>query len=329
MGIPFFDLGEQVLEWLAVALMWIATNTLAGAILVGDFVWINMVAATDFDYLGLLGGQYEAMAAIAAGFLLLATFAGLMAASSGGKPAEGLRRLLIDGPVAVVVMVTGLELGVVVLAGIGGLEQMVLTASGAGSGPFSAMEPLTEVDGEAGLVVAVPMIILAVLIMLISVLLGLFLMIRAALLALGLLYVPFMAGLLPSTYKSMLRLHVERLMQLGLSKFVILVAMGVGSVLMSQVTDVSDVNFVSPTPAEPNSSEGVEEAALGTILGIMFVGLGIVVAAAASPWFILSLLPGAHHDGSPLSGSDGGGSIAQARGVGQPVAAFGRRLRRR
>lgn len=328
-GLPFVDLDDFVLDAIESVVMWLATTVLSGAIMIGDFVWVQMVIATDIDYLSALGAEYKAMTAIAAGLLLMAAIAGITAAGVSGKPGDGLRRLLVDGPIGIVVMATGLELAVIMLSAMAGLEQLVLSVGGDGVGPFSAMESLTEIEGDAGLVAAVPMLALSVAIVLLSILLGLFLMIRAGLLAIALIYIPFMAALMPSSYKTMLRLHVERLVQVALSKFVILVAMTAGAALMTQVMDVSDVYFVSPTPAEPNSGETGDGAAIGTILGTMFTGLGILVAASASPWFVLSQLPQAHHDNSPLSGGDGGGSIAQARGVAGPARDLGRRITRR
>ena len=344
------DLGDSMFSRMTTFL---AEWVLNGAILVSDMVWSLATQATPLD-LEAQRGTYGMVQSLAVAFFVAVLWWAIGAAAVKGDPGLVARRLFLDAP-KVVLGSTSMFAIVVAVSGVfAEIEQWVLGQTGSTAGPFAGfrIEGLGEAS-EVSLLASFVIFVVSFFMILVSLGLALFLMIRFAAINLLVVFIPLtMVGLMTS-YASMARLILEKLAALYLAKTVILISLAVAGGLVGDVPAGEDLSlsFNSPVPAAPGEPlVAVDPVAMeqarqanatdaARIVGSMLAGLGVMVVAAFSPILLFQLIPSAYHDSAPYSGSDvgglfggagpGGGGFSSARSAaGSPGRAY-RRIRRR
>jgi hypothetical protein len=157
--------------------------------------------------------------------------------------------------------------------------------------------------------------VIAIAMVLVSLGLALFLLVRSAAVNLLVVFIPLAMLAQVTPYSSMARLIMEKLIALLVSKTVILISLAVAGGLIGGIPDQGEIYFTAPAPAAPGEVlVEVDEAAMEdarradvdgfALLGTMLAALGVLLVAAFSPAVVFQLIPSAYHDTSPYSGSD-------------------------
>jgi hypothetical protein len=275
-------------------------------------------------------GNYAMVQSIAVAFFVGVLWWSIGAAAVKGEVGLVGRRLFLDAPKVVVGSTAMLAILTTATAAMAELEGWVIAEVGTEEGPFAAMEveSLGQLS-DVSLVAALPAAVIAVAMVVVSLGLALFLLVRFAAINLLVVFVPLSMLAMVTPYSSMARLMLEKLLALLLSKTVILIALAVAGGLIGDLSGVGEVYFTSPAPAAPGEElveideVAMEEARQADVvdgfalLGTMLGGLGILLVAAFSPAVVFQLIPSAYHDSSPYSGSDVSGVFGG--GVGHAV----------
>jgi hypothetical protein len=293
--------------------------SLSSAIGMADYVWRAASRGAVID-LETQADTYALTQALAAGFLVGVLWWSIGAAALKGDVGAVGRRLFIDAPKVVVGSTAMLAVLAAAAAATGELEGWVVGSIGSPAGPFAALEVAALDDtSEVSLVAMLPVLVISAAIVVVSVGLALFLVIRFAAVNLLVVFVPLALLGQVTPYSSMARLLLEKLLALLLSKTVILISLSVAGTLIGDPGSGTDqVFFSEPAPAAPGEEvaavdiEAAERARLADsvdgfgLLGSMLAGLGVLVVAGFSPVMLFQLIPSAYHDTAPYSGSDVG-----------------------
>jgi hypothetical protein len=291
-------------------------------------VWDLASRSSTID-LGAQGETYALTQSIVVAFFVGVLWWSIGAAAVKGDVGLVGRRLFLDAPKVVVGSTAMLAILTGVTAALAEVEAWVVAEIGSGDGPFAAVDiaALDELS-EVSLVAALPAMIVALAMVLVSLGLALFLVVRLAAINVLVVFVPLAMLAQLTSYSSMARLVMEKLLALLLCKTVILVSLAVAGGLIGNVPDQGDISFASPPPAAPGEElveideVAMEEARRSNgdglhLLGTMLAGLGVLIVAAFSPSVVFHLIPSAYHDSSPYSGSDVSGVFGG--GVGHAV----------
>jgi hypothetical protein len=318
---------------------------LHSAIESSNIVWSLATRGSEID-VSAQEQTYAVTQGIAVAFLVGVLWWSIGAAALKGDAGLVGRRLFIDAPKVVLGSTAMLAILATVAGVFGEIEGWVVAEVGSPAGPFEAFD-VAALDQGSGvsLVVSMAVPVLAFFMILVSLGLALFLMIRSAAINLLVVFVPLAMVAQVTPYASMARLVLEKLLALFVSKTVIVLALAVAGGLFGDVPDGGNVYFDSPVVAAPGEPVvDVDEAAMEEarqqadadafrIVGTMLAGLGVMVVAAFSPVLVFQLIPSAYHDTSPYSGSDvgglyggagpgGGGFTSARRAAGRPRAAL-------
>ncbi len=342
------DIGESLFTDMMTAF---ARWMLEGAIEASNIVWGLATQGTDLNIMDQ-ADTYATTQSIAAVFFVGVLWWAIGAAALKGDPGLIARRLLLDAPKVVLGSTAMLAVLNVVNEAFEEIELLVIDRIGAGEGPFAGFDVAALDQGsELSLVASVLVPFIAFFMILVSLALSLFLMIRFAAVNLLVVFVPLAMVAQMTPYSSMARLILEKLVALFISKTVILIALGVSATLIGNIPEDGNVYFTSPAPAAPSEPlEEVDEEALEAerlaadgnawrIIGTQLGGLGVMLVAAFSPMVVFNLIPSAYHDTSPYSGGDvgglygstgpGSGGFSSARRAGGRPAQTLRRVRTR
>jgi hypothetical protein len=310
------DLGQSVFsEWVSFVARW----AMSSAISMSDFVWLMATDGSDLD-VGAQAGTYGVSQSIAVAFLVGVLWWSLGAAALKGDPGSVGRRLFVDAPKVVLGSTAMLAVLATVAEAFNELEGWVIAEIGVPGGPFEAFGPsVFDQVSEASLAASVAVPLIAFFMVLVSLGLVLFLLVRSAAISLLVVFVPLAMLAQVTPYASMARLIMEKLLALFVSKTVILISLAVAGGLIGNIPDQGQVYFTSPAAAAPGeplvdvddvAMDEARQAAddgLFRIVGTMLAGLGVMIVAAFSPVVVFGLIPGAYHDSAPYSGSDVGG----------------------
>lgn len=330
----------------------IANWVLNGAVLIADMVWGLATQATPLD-LESQRANYAMVQALALAFFVAVLWWAIGAAAVKGDPGLVARRLFLDAPKVVLGSTAMFAILVAVSGAFAEIEQWVIGQTGSPQGPFEAfkVDALGQAS-EVSVLTSFLVFVVAFFMILVSLALMLFLMVRFAAINLLVVFIPLtMVGLMTS-YASMARLIMEKLAALYLSKTIILISLSVAGGMVGDVPAGGALYFASPVPAAPGEpladldpaameqARQRDDANTVRIVGTMVGGLGVMLVAAFSPMLLFQLIPSAYHDTAPYSGSDvgslyggagpgGGGFSAARRAAGQPRQAVRRVGRRR
>ena len=342
------DLGDSMFARFTTFL---AQWVLNGAMLAANMVWSLATQATPLD-LGSQRGTYGMVQSLAVGFFVAVLWWAIGAAAVKGDPGLVARRLFLDAPKVVLGTTAMFSILVAVSGVFAEIEQWVIVQTGSTEGPFTGfeIEALSEPSGVS-LVASFLVFTVSFFMILVSLALVLFLMVRFAAINLLVVFIPLtMVGLMTS-YASMARLILEKLAALYLSKTIILIALSVAGGLVGDLPVGADLTFDSPVAAAPGEpltdldpavmedTRRADDADAMRIVATMLAGLGVMLVAAFSPLLLFQLIPSAYHDTAPYSGSDvgglyggagpgGGGFTSARRAAARPRQAY-RAVRRR
>ncbi len=326
------DLGDSLFARFA---SFLGDWALRSAAFMANLVWSLASQATVVD-LEAQRSTYGMVQSLAIAFFVAVLWWAIGSAAVKGDAGLVARRLFLDAPKVVLGSTAMFAIFVAVSGAFTEIEGWVVTRTGSEMGPFDAfqIDALGE-PSEVSLLASFLVFVISFLMILVSLALSLFLMIRFAAINLLVVFIPLaMVGLM-TPYASMARLILEKLAALYLSKTVILIALSVAGGLIGNLPDGGDLYFASPFPAAPGDPlVEVDEVAMEAarqadhanavrIVGSMLAGLGVMVVAAFSPMLLFQLIPSAYHDTAPYSGSDvaglygragpGGGAFTSAR----------------
>jgi hypothetical protein len=312
--------------------------SLSSAVGTADYVWQLASRASVID-LETQAPSYAISQGIAVAFLVGVLWWSIGAAALKGDVGAVGRRLFIDAPKVVLGSTAMLAVLAAAVAAVGEVEAWVVSSIGSPAGPFAALEiAALEETSEVSLVAMLPVQMLCLAIVVVSMGLALFLIIRAAAVNLLVVFIPLALVGQVTPYSSMARLVLEKLLALLLSKTVILIALAVAGTLIGDPAEGADqVYFSAPAPAAPgeevvvavDASEAERARLAGSVdgvglLGSMLAGLGVLVVAAFSPGLLFQLIPSAYHDTAPYSGSDVGSVFGGDYGFGAARRTAGR-----
>jgi hypothetical protein len=147
------------------------------------------------------------------------------------------KRLSIDAPKVVLGSTAMLAVMTAVAAAFGELEEWVVVSVGSPAGPFEAFNLASFEEGsEVGLVASLAVPLIAFFMVLVSLALALFLLIRSAAISLLVVFVPLAMLFQVTPSASMSRLIMEQLLALFVSKTVILICLAVAGGLIGNTS---------------------------------------------------------------------------------------------
>lgn len=316
-----------------------------------NLVWSLASQATAID-LESQRSTHGMVQSLSIAFFVAVLWWAIGAAAVKGDPGLVARRLFLDAPKVVLGSTALFTVFVTVSGAFGEIEQWVVVSTGSPLGPFDAFQvDALGQPSEVSLLASFLVFVISFFMILVSLALALFLMVRFAAINLLVVFIPLaMVGLM-TPYASMARLILEKLAALYLSKIVILISLAVAAGLIGNIPDGGPLYFTSAAPAAPGepvvdvdevaveAARQDDEANAARIVGSMLAGLGVMLVAAFSPVLLFQLIPSAYHDTAPYSGSDvgglyggagpGGGAFTSARRAAGRSRQITRRGRRR
>ena len=315
---------DQALEPIRAVLGAIAIWTLSAAIWMSGAVYNQIVTATEVDLYGVAADSYQWAWGLATVLVVGAVWLSIGAAVINNNPGLAARRFLLDAPKFVLICAT---LFALTSASISAVEEInaSLAANGGGQDAeeiFEAFRSMGDLAAENGAMSSFLVPFISIYMILISMFLYTFLMLRTAAIYLLIAIAPLAAISVVTPYQQTFRKLMETLFALLISKTVILITLTVGAAALANLMEPLDdaaLAALAPAPSEPAAldidagaaEEGVvdpevaaEAAAMSKVLGTMLIGVVLMTLAAFSPWLVFQLIPN-------MEGGAGVGQIAR------------------
>jgi hypothetical protein len=222
-------------------------------------------------------GPYDQVLSLGAVLLVVFLFVGLIQGLLAGDPAGMVLRMARDLPLAVVGMVTVIDVGSLLLQLSDAMAHGLL--NGGGDDGKQVMRTLTSAAHATGGDGSLVIVVLGLFVILAALFVWVELVIRAGLIYLLVAMSPlvFAAVVWPSA-RGMLRKLVELILALIFSKVVIAIAFSVGAAALAGV-------------GKGHSPAAGGDGALGANASAMFAGAVIFCLAAFAPFVVLKLFP--------------------------------------